>query len=240
MSPAAVLAQAPEGFFTQRDPEDLDCVAQGGFCPSWIVENFDRYVDPFFQHVYLTLVSLTIGFAIAFTLGLLAHRQRWLAGPLTAMTSVLYTIPSIALFLMLLPLTGRGNTTALIALVAYTQLIIFRNVVNGLRQVPPDIVDAAEGMGLTPMQTLLRVEVPMALPEILAGLRIAASTIVGLATLAFFAGAGGLGAEIEAQINFKSNVVVAGGLAVALAAALDLAVLGIQRALMPWRRAVAA
>ncbi len=240
MSPAAVLAQAPEGFFTQRDPDDLDCVAQGGFCPSWIAENWDRYVDPFFQHVYLTLVSLTIGFAIAFTLGLLAHRQRWLAGPLTAMTSVLYTIPSIALFLMLLPLTGRGNTTALIALVAYTQLIIFRNVVNGLRQVPPDIVDAAEGMGLTSMQTLLRVEVPMALPEILAGLRIAASTIVGLATLAFFAGAGGLGAEIAAQINFKSNVVVAGGLAVALAAALDLAVLGIQRALMPWRRAVAA
>lgn len=240
MSQAAVLAQAPEGFFTQRDPEDLDCVAQNGFCPSWIVENFDRYVDPFFQHVYLTLVSLIIGFAIAFTLGLLAHRQRWLAGPLTAMTSVLYTIPSIALFLMLLPLTGRGNTTALIALVAYTQLIIFRNVVNGLRQVPPDIVDAAEGMGLTPMQTLLRVEVPMALPEILAGLRIAASTIVGLATLAFFAGAGGLGAEIAAQINFKSNVVVAGGLAVLLAAGLDLAVLGIQRALMPWRRAVAA
>lgn len=240
MSPAAVLAQAPEGFFTQRDPEDLDCVAQNGFCPSWIAENWDRYVDPFFQHVYLTLVSLTIGFAIAFTLGLLAHRQRWLAGPLTAMTSVLYTIPSIALFLMLLPLTGRGNTTALIALVAYTQLIIFRNVVNGLRQVPPDIVDAAEGMGLTPMQTLLRVEVPMALPEILAGLRIAASTIVGLATLAFFAGAGGLGAEIAAQINFKSNVVVAGGLAVLLAAGLDLAVLGIQRALMPWRRAVAA
>ncbi len=240
MSQAAVLAQAPEGFFTQRDPDDLDCVAQGGFCPSWIAENWGRYVDPFFQHVYLTLVSLTIGFAIAFTLGLLAHRQRWLAGPLTAMTSVLYTIPSIALFLMLLPLTGRGNTTALIALVAYTQLIIFRNVVNGLRQVPPDIVDAAEGMGLTPMQTLLRVEVPMALPEILAGLRIAASTIVGLATLAFFAGAGGLGAEIAAQINFKSNVVVAGGLAVLLAAGLDLAVLGIQRALMPWRRAVAA
>jgi osmoprotectant transport system permease protein len=240
VSPAAVLAQAPEGFFTQRDPEDLDCVAQNGFCPSWIAENWDRYVDPFFQHVYLTLVSLTIGFAIAFTLGLLAHRQRWLAGPLTAMTSVLYTIPSIALFLMLLPLTGRGNTTALIALVAYTQLIIFRNVVNGLRQVPPDIVDAAEGMGLTPMQTLLRVEVPLALPEILAGLRIAASTIVGLATLAFFAGAGGLGAEIAAQINFKSNVVVAGGLAVLLAAGLDLAVLGIQRALMPWRRAVAA
>jgi len=230
------LAQAPEGFFTERDPEDLDCVAQGGFCPDWILENFDRYVDPFFQHVFLTVVSVSIGFAIAFGLGLLAHRQRWLTAPLTAVTSILYTIPSIALFLLLLPLTGRGNITALIALVAYTQLIIFRNVVNGLRQVPPDIVDSALGMGLTPMQTLLRVEVPMALPEILAGLRIAASTTVGLATLAFFAGAGGLGAEIAAQITFQSNVVVAGGLAVLLASALDLAALGLQKALMPWER----
>lgn len=236
MTPVSLLAQAPEGFFTERDPEDLDCVAQGGFCPSWIADNWERYVDPFFQHVYLTGVALLVGFAIAFSLGLLAHRRRWLNAPLTAFTSTLYTIPSIALFLMLLPLTGRGNTTALIALVAYTQLIIFRNVVTGLGQVPPDIVDAAGGMGLTPLQTLLRVEVPLALPEILAGLRIAASTTVGLATLAFFAGAGGLGAAIEAQINFKSNVVVAGGLAVALAAALDLAVLGLQRALMPWRR----
>ncbi len=223
-----------------QEREGGTCEANNGFCPDWIAENFDRYVDPFFQHVYLTVVSVVVGFAIAFALGLLAHRNRWLTGPLTAVTSILFTIPSIALFLLLLPLTGRGNTTALIALVAYTQLIIFRNVTNGLRQVPSDIVDAAGGMGLTPMQTLLRVEVPMALPEILAGLRIAASTTVGLATLAFFAGAGGLGAEIESQINFKSNVVVAGGLAVLLAAALDLAVLGLQRALMPWRRAVAA
>lgn len=237
MNVSIPLAQAPpEGFFTERDPDDLSCVAEGGFCPSWIVENFDRYVDPFFQHVYLTVVSLAIGFAIAFALGLLAHRQRWLTGPLTAATSILYTIPSIALFLLLLPLTGRGNTTALIALVAYTQLIIFRNTVNGLRQVPPDVVDAAGGMGLTPIQTLLRVEVPLALPEILAGLRIAASTTVGLATLAFFAGAGGLGAEIAAQITFQSNVVVAGGLAVLLASALDLAALGLQKALMPWER----
>lgn len=236
MIAAAPLAQVPEGFLTERDPDELNCVAQGGFCPGWIADNWERYVDPFFQHVYLTVVALAIGFAIAFTLGLLAHRQRWLSPPLTAFTSVLYTIPSIAMFLLLLPITGRGNTTALIALVAYTQLIIFRNVGTGLRQVPSEVVDAAQGMGLTPTQTLLRVEVPMALPEILAGLRIAASTTVGLATLAFFAGAGGLGAEIEAQITFKSNVVVAGGLAVALAAALDLAALGLQKALMPWRR----
>jgi len=240
---ASLLAQGqqvPEGFFTRRDPGDLSCVAENGFCPGWIVENFDRYIDPFFEHIYLVVVSVVIGFAIAFCLGLLAHRVRWLTGPLIGMTAAFYTIPSIALFLLLLPLTGRGNTTAIIALVAYTQLIIFRNMVNGLRNVSADAVDAAAGMGLTPMQTLLRVEVPMALPEILAGLRIAASTTVGLATLAFFAGAGGLGAQIDAQITFKSNVVVAGGLAVLLAAALDLLVLGLQRALMPWRRAAPA
>ncbi|MDQ3607634.1 MAG: ABC transporter permease [Actinomycetota bacterium] len=230
------LAQAPEGFFTQRDPDDLDCVAQNGFCPGWIAENWERYVDPFFQHVYLTVVALAIGFAIAFTLGLLAHRQRWLSGPLIGLTGALYTIPSIAFFLLLLPLTGRGNTTAIIALVAYTQLIIFRNTINGLRNVPAEAVDAASGMGLTPHQILLRIEVPLALPEILAGLRIAASTTVGLATLAFFAGAGGLGAQIDQQITFRSNVVVAGGLAVLLAAALDLMALGAQKALMPWLR----
>jgi len=230
------LAQAPEGFFTQRDPDDLNCVAQNGFCPVWIADNWERYVDPFFQHVYLTVVALAIGFAIAFTLGLLAHRQRWLSGPLIGLTGALYTIPSIAFFLLLLPLTGRGNTTAIIALVAYTQLIIFRNTINGLRNVPAEAVDAASGMGLTPHQILLRIEVPLALPEILAGLRIAASTTVGLATLAFFAGAGGLGAQIDQQITFRSNVVVAGGLAVLLAAALDLMALGAQKALMPWLR----
>lgn len=241
MIAASVLAQSRLGpeFFTRRDPQELDCVARDGFCPGWIVENLDRYVTPFLEHVFLVVVSVAIGFVIAFVLGLLAHRQRWLTGPLIGVTGALYTIPSIAFFLLLLPLTGRGNLTAIIALVAYTQLIIFRNVVTGLRGVAAETVDAAAGMGLTPMQILLRVEVPLALPEILAGLRIAASTTVGLATLAFFAGAGGLGAQIDQQITFRSNVVVAGGLAVLLAAALDLLALAAQKGLMPWRRKAA-
>jgi osmoprotectant transport system permease protein len=213
------------------------CVQSDGFCPSWIVDNFNRYVDPFWEHVYLTLVSVGIGFAIAFTLALLAHRRRWLTGPITGVTGVLYTIPSIAAFLLLLPLTGRGNTTALIALVSYTLLIIFRNITTGLRNVPPEMVDAGRGMGLTQRQILWKVELPLALPEILAGLRIAVTTTVGLATLAFFAGAGGLGKEIYADINFKSNVVVAGGLAVLLAAVCDIVILTVQRIATPWRRA---
>jgi osmoprotectant transport system permease protein len=213
------------------------CVQSNGFCPDWIVHNFDRYVDPFWEHVYLTLVSVGIGFAISFTLALLAHRRRWLTGPIIGFTGVLFTVPSVAAFLLLLPITGRGNTTAFVALISYTLLIIFRNITTGLRNVPPEMVDAARGMGLTDRQILWKVELPLAVPEILAGLRIAVTTTVGLATLAFFAGAGGLGKEIYADIFFKSNVIVAGGLAVLLAAVLDILILTVQRFATPWRRA---
>jgi len=212
-------------------------VAENGLCPGWIVDNFDRYIDPFWQHVFLTVTSVAIGFVIAFGLALLAHRKRVLIPPLSAASQVLYAIPSVALFLLLLPLTGRGNATALIALVAYTLIFIFINVSTGLDGVPKESVDAARGMGLTERQLLWRVEVPLALPEIFAGLRIATTTTVGLAALAFFAGAGGLGAEIYADVGFRSNVLVGGGLAILLALVLDLMILLAQRALTPWRRA---
>ena len=222
-----------------RDRTDT-CEANNGFCPDWIIDNYDRYVDPFLEHVVLTLATLVIGFAISFTLALIAYRRRWLINPVTQVTGILYTIPSIAAFFLLLPLTGRGTDTALIALVAYVLLIIFRNVLTGLDNVPEETKDAGRGMGLTDRQLLWRVEIPLALPEIMAGLRIAATTTVGLATLVFFAGAGGLGEQIFADITFKSNVVVAGGLAVLLAVVLDGLILLVQRAITPWTRAVAA
>jgi len=222
-----------------RSGED-SCVADNGFCPDWIADNLDRYTGPLGEHVVLTVVSVAIGFAIAFALALAAHRHRRLVAPVTQVTAILYTLPSVAVFFLLLPLTGRGRTTAIIALVAYSLLIIFRNVLAGLDNVPDETKDAGRGMGLTSRQLLWRVEVPLALPEILAGLRIAATSTVGLATLAFFAGAGGLGEQIFADINFKSNVVVAGGLAVALAALLDAAILLAQRSITPWTRAVSA
>jgi osmoprotectant transport system permease protein len=216
------------------------CVADNGICPGWIADNFDRYTTPLWQHVYLTLVSVAIGFAIAFGLALLAHRRRWLAPPITQVTGVLYTLPSVAVFFLLLPLTGRGNTTAIIALVAYTLLILFRNIMEGFENVPAETRDAGRGMGLTQNQLLWRVELPLALPEIMAGLRIAVTTTVGLGSLAFLAGAGGLGEALFADINFRSNVLVAGGLAVALAVVLDLLVLIVQKLLTPWTRAVRA
>jgi len=215
------------------------CVADDGFCPGWIVENLDRYWTPLVEHVVLTLSAVAIGFAIAFALALLAHRRRWLVAPITQVTGILYTIPSVALFFLLLPLTGRGFLTALIALTSYTLLIIFRNVMDGLDNVPAEARDAGRGMGLTERQLLWRVELPLALPELMAGLRIATTTTVGLAALVFLAGAGGLGDAIFDAVTFRSNVVVAGGLAVALALVLDLAVLGVQRLLTPWMRAQA-
>jgi osmoprotectant transport system permease protein len=213
------------------------CVDDNGFCPSWIVHNLSRYETPLWQHVKLTVLAVAIGFAIAFWLALVAHRRRWLVPPITQVTGILYTIPSVAMFFLLLPLTGRGTVTALVALVAYTLLIIFRNVMTGLDGVPPEARDAGRGMGLTDSQLLWRVELPLAVPEIMAGLRIAVTTTVGLTALAVYAGAGGLGGALFSDINFRSNVAVAGGLCVLLAIVLDLLVLALQRALTPWARA---
>ena len=218
------------------------CVADDGFCPNWIAHNLDKYWTPLLEHIFLTLVSLVVGFLIAFALALLAHRKRWLTGPIAGFTGAHYTVPSVAAFFLLLPITGRGNLTAIVALVAYTLLILFRNITAGLRNVPPDVIDAARGMGLTDNQILRQVELPLATPEILAGVRIAFTTTVGLATLAFFAGGGGLGEQIYSSnagtggIFFKSNVVVAGGLTVLLAAVGDLIILTGQRIALPWRR----
>ena len=225
-----------------RERTGVGCVAENGFCPDWIADNLDKYWAPLLEHMYLTFVSVAIGFAIAFSLALLAHRRRWLTGPIVGITGALYTVPSVAAFFLLLPITGRGNLTAIVALVAYTLLILFRNITTGLRNVPEDARDAARGMGLTERQTLWRVELPLAVPEILAGLRIALTTTVGLATLAFFAGGGGLGEQIYSEkagtggIFFQSNVVVAGGLAILLAAVGDLIILAVQRWATPWRR----
>ena len=213
------------------------CVADDGVCPSWIAHNLDRYWRPLGEHVELTLISVAIGFAIAFALALLAHRRRWLVGPITQVTGILYTLPSVAVFFLLLPITGRGKLTAIIALTAYTLLILFRNIVAGLDNVPEEARDAGRGMGLTQRQLLWSVELPLALPEILAGLRIAVTTTVGLAALAFLAGAGGLGDAIFSDVNFRSNVLVAGGMCVLLAVVLDVAVLLVQRSITPWTRA---
>jgi osmoprotectant transport system permease protein len=237
-----MLSTAAAQVFAQvqiRSRTNESCIQKNKLCPGWIVDHFDRYTHPLVQHIVLTVVSVGAGFAIAFALALLTRRRRWAVGPILGFTGILYTLPSLAVFFLLLPITGRGTLTAVIALTAYTLQIIFRNIVIGLENVPRDAKDAGRGMGLTEQQLLWRVELPLALPDIVAGLRIASTSTVGLATLAVFAGAGGLGTEIVAgsNITFKTGVVAAGGLAVLLAIALDVILLTAQRLSTPWRRA---
>jgi osmoprotectant transport system permease protein len=217
------------------------CVQQNGlFCFGWAADNIDRYVDPAIQQAFLVVVSVGFGFAIAFGLALLSHRQRWLQAPLIGATGVLYTIPSVAAIFLLLPITGFGNDTAIIALTAYTLQIIYRNVLVGLANVPGSVKDAARGMGMSERQLLWRVELPLALPEIVAGLRIATVTTVALATFAFFAGAGGLGEQIYQDLTFKTNIVLAGGIAILMALGFDALLVTAQRILTPWTRAARA
>jgi osmoprotectant transport system permease protein len=213
------------------------CPGNNGICAGWILDHFDNYTTPLLQHIVLSVVPLALGFVIATALAILAHRQRWLQGPMLVFVTVLFTIPSIAAFLILIPLIGFGTTTAIVALTAYTLVLIYRNVISGLAAVPSSTVEAAQGMGLTSNQILWGVEIPLALPTILAGVRIAASSTVGIAGFAFFAGAGGLGRSINESFSFRGNVIAAGLLMVLLAAALELIVMSVQRVMTPWERA---
>lgn len=231
-----LLAQIDESFF--RDRSEADCISDNGiFCAGWAAENIDRYVGPALEHIVLVGISVGLGFAIALGLALLSHRRRWLIPPLNISTGVLYTIPSIAFFFLLLPITGRGNTTAVIALTAYTLQILYRNIIAGLANVPSDTKDAGRGMGMSERQLMWRVELPLAMPEIIAGLRIATVSTVALATLAVFAGGGGLGNELVSgsTITFRTGIIMAGGAAILIAITFDLLLVGAQRLLAPWR-----
>jgi osmoprotectant transport system permease protein len=226
----------PAGFCHHH--AETGCVGGNGlFCAGWAVDNFDRYVDPFFRQLEIALVSVVIGFAIALGLALLSHRRRVLVPPLLGLTGILYTLPSIAFFFLLLPITGLGFWTAVIPLSAYTLQIIYRNAIAGLDNVPADAKDAGRGMGMSDGELLFKVELPLAIPEIVAGLRIAIVSTVAIATLASLAGAGGLGGPLFEQIQFKTNIIIVGVLAVVMALALDLLVLLGQRLITPWQRA---
>ncbi len=244
-SPALIAAvgEVGEGFFKERTSGTLPCQAKPShlFCWDWARENIDRYGTPTLQHFELVVFSVLIGFAIAFAIALLAHRRRWLQPPLLGATGVLYTIPSIAFFALLLPITGLGRDTAIIALSAYTLQIIYRNTMTGLANVPDSVRQAARGMGMSERQILWKVELPLATPEIVAGLRIATVSTVAIATLAVFAVAGGLGTQIygRGNLSFPTSIIIAGTIAILMAFVLDLLILLGQRLLTPWRRAAA-
>jgi osmoprotectant transport system permease protein len=233
---ATLAAGLPPSFFHNRKGH-LPCQATGAlFCPQWALDNLHTYVSPALKQAFLVVVSVAIGFVVAMALALVSHRRRWLTPPITATTGVLFTIPSIAFFALLLPITGFGTLTAVIPLSVYTLQILYRNIVGGLANVPAAARDAGRGMGMSRRQLLWRVELPLAVPEIIAGLRVATVSTVALATLAFVAGAGGLGELIKDDLTFKTNILLAGGIAIVMAIVLDMLLLVVQWATTPWRR----
>lgn len=210
--------------------------------PAWIVNNLDRIGALTVEHVYLTVLAVIIGFALSFALTVLVRARPGLYEPILGVTGTMYAIPSLALFALLTPITGVGTVlTAEIALVSYTLLILTRNMVEGLRGVPGDVLEAAAGMGYTSLQRLLRVELPLALPVVIAGLRIATVSTVALVTVTALTGLGGLGYLIinlgVQRGSFGATPALTGlVLCVVLAIVADLLLLGLQRALTPWAR----
>jgi osmoprotectant transport system permease protein len=205
----------------------------------WVFDHRHQIWSRFVQHVELTVVAVSIGLAISLPLAIFAYRHRGAYAPITWVTGLMYTIPSLALFVILLPFTGLSTTTALIGLVSYTLLILIRNTVVGLRAVPADVKEAARGMGYTDRALLWRVEVPLALPAIMAGVRIATVSTIGLVTVAALIGRGGLGQFILQGLStfFNTEILLGAALSVALALTADALLLGVQTALTPWARA---
>jgi osmoprotectant transport system permease protein len=202
----------------------------------WVDRHTDDIWNATRQHIELTVIAVAIGMLISLPLGVLAHRVQWLRAPLLGLTGVLYTIPSLALFAFFVPITGLSRTTSEIGLVGYTLLILVRNVIAGLDGVAPDVREAARGMGYSPLRQLLRVELPLATPAIVAGIRIATVTTIGLVTVTALIGQGGLGALIFEgfQRDFRTPLVVGLVLSAVLAAVADVTLLGVERLVTPW------
>lgn len=206
----------------------------------WIVDNLDEIAQRLGEHLIMVTAAVAIGFAVSFGLAVLARRWRTLYGPIIAVTGTLYAIPSLALFVLFIPITGLSLTTGVIALVLYTLLILVRNIVVALDGVSPDVIESANGMGYSPYQRFWRIELPIAVPVIVAGLRIATVTTIGLVTITTFIGLGGLGYLIvNSGIRrfFPTSIYVGVLLCVALAVIADLGLARLQRRLTPWSRA---
>lgn len=204
----------------------------------WLAQNVGEIAGYLVQHIELTVIAVGVGFAISIPAGFAAWRIPALRGPLLGVAGVLYTIPSLALFALLVPFTGLTTVTAEIGLVAYTLLILMRNVVVGLDGVPAEVRDAAVGMGYRPLKRFLSVELPLALPVIIAGVRIATVTTIGLVTVTALIGEGGLGQMLTLGLinEFKTEIWVGGLLCVVLAVLADVGLAQAQRALTPWSR----
>ncbi|WP_415953196.1 ABC transporter permease [Streptomyces sp. KLOTTS4A1] len=223
---------------TLTEPPD-DCLARNEWiCGEYLSTRSEILTDAVLQHLQITTVSVLIGLALAVPLAVAARRWRWAAGPVLGLTTVLYTIPSLAMFSLLLPVYGLSAALVVAGLVLYSLTLLVRNILAGLRAVPEETRQAARGMGYGPIRLLLTVELPLAVPAAMAGLRIATVSAVSLVTVGAIVGYGGLGNLIYAGMNtyFKAQVLTASVLCVVIAVAADLVLLGVQRLLTPWQR----
>lgn len=205
---------------------------------TWIARNLDEIGSALAEHLELTLIAVGVGFLLSFAATLVIYRFRRLYGPIAGVTGIIYTIPSLALFAFLVPFTGLSLLTAEIGLIGYTLLILIRNTVAGLDGVPPDVREAAQGMGYTGWQRLSRVELPLALPVIVAGLRVATVTTIGLVMVTALIGQGGLGQLMLRGFTrgFPTAIYVGAFVSVVLALVVDAGLVAAQRAVTPWTR----
>ncbi|MGW1431901.1 ABC transporter permease [Streptomyces sp. NPDC002431] len=213
-------------------------VANDWICGEYLRSRGQELTDATVQHVWITTVSVAIGLLVAFPLALLARRGRRFAAPVLGLTTVLYTVPSLALFSLLLPLFGLSAALVVTGLVLYSLTVLVRNILAGLEAVPPEAKEAARGMGYGPVRLLWEVELPLATPALMAGVRIATVSTIALTTVGSIVGRGGLGNLIGDALPsfFKAQVLTASVLCVLLAVVADLLLLGVQRLLTPWTR----
>lgn len=219
-------------------------LAQGESRPlvdwDWVGRNLDDIWEQTVEHLVLTGIALGVGLVISMALAAVALKWRNMYAPIAAVSGVMYTIPSLAVFAFLAPFTGLGLFTAEIALISYTVLILVRNIYTAITGVPAGVVEAANGMGYRPVQRFFRIELPLAAPVIIAGIRIASVTIIGLVTVTSLLGLGGLGFfildGIRRSIIFPTEIIVGTVLSAVLAAGVDLGLLGIERLITPWQR----
>lgn len=207
---------------------------------SWIGDNTDDLALATLEHLQLTVLSVALGMVVAVPLAVLVRRRRWLEGPVSGAAGVLYTIPALAAFALLVPVLGVTSLwTSLLPLASYSVLILLRNSLTGLDSVPDELREAADGLGYRPVRRFVEVELPLALPAVVAGVRVAVVTNVGLVTVTALLGRGGLGAlildGIRRSIPFPTSIIVGTIGAILLAVVLDLVLLRVERAVAPWQ-----
>jgi osmoprotectant transport system permease protein len=205
----------------------------------WVLSHAGDIRDRVLEHLVLAGLAVVVGFALAFALALLARRHPRLRDPLLWWAGALYSIPSLALFALLVPVTGLSRLTAEIGLVGYTLLVLLRGILNGLDSVPAEVRETAVGMGYRGGQLLWRVELPLAVPVILGAVRVATVMTIGLVTVTALIGHGGLGHFIleGMQRFFSTPLVVGASLSVLLALVADALLVAVQRWMTPWAQA---